>query len=60
MRQDTVSTPEKIAELRAELVKHHKSEEFLKCRNMGDLVRLHLKTILSREPRIVVNKRRKK
>jgi hypothetical protein len=50
MRQDTVSTPEKIAELRAELVKHHKSEEFLECRNMGDLVRLHLKTVISRAP----------
>lgn len=50
MRQDTVSTPEKIAELRAELVKHHKSEEFMKCRSMGDLVRLHLKTVISRAP----------
>ncbi|MFD3000712.1 hypothetical protein ACFS7Z_10100 [Pontibacter toksunensis] len=50
MRKDTVSTPEKIAELRTELAEHHHSEEFLKCRNMGDLVRLHLKTVIAKAP----------
>nr|WP_245402713.1 hypothetical protein [Pontibacter sp. E15-1] len=50
MRQDTVSTPEKIEELRLELAAHHRSEEFMACRNMGDLVRLHLKTVITRAP----------
>lgn len=59
MRQEDLSTPEKIAQLRQELAQHHQSPEFLRCRNMGDLVRLNLKTILTREPRIVVNTRRK-
>ncbi|MBJ6116821.1 hypothetical protein JAO76_01370 [Pontibacter sp. BT310] len=46
MRKDTISTPEKIAQLRKELAEHHKSDEFLKCNCMGDLVRLNLKTLL--------------
>ncbi|WP_026464928.1 hypothetical protein [Adhaeribacter aquaticus] len=53
MRNDTVSTQEKVEQLKQELAEHHKSEDFLRCRNMGDLVRLNIKTILSREPRIV-------
>ena len=55
MRTDTISTPEKIEQLKKELAEHHQSDEFLRCNNMGDLVRLNLKTILTREPRIVVN-----
>ncbi len=50
MRQDTVSTPEKIEELRTELAEHHQLKEFLSCRNMGDLVRLHLKTVITKTP----------
>ncbi|MCC9138177.1 hypothetical protein ACFSKU_00395 [Pontibacter silvestris] len=53
MRSDTVSTPEKVKQLKQELAEHHKSDEFLKCNCMGDLVRLNLKTILSKEPKIV-------
>ena len=52
MRSDTISTPEKVAQLARELAEHHKAPDFLKCTGMGDIVRLHLKTILSREPRI--------
>ncbi|HSI90982.1 MAG TPA: hypothetical protein VK927_07685, partial [Adhaeribacter sp.] len=52
MRADTISTPEKIEQLRQELSEHHKAPEFLKCKGMGDIVRLHLKIILSREPKI--------
>jgi hypothetical protein len=55
MRADTLSTPEKIAQLRQELADFHQSEDFLRCQNMGDLVRLNIKTILTREPRIVNN-----
>ena len=59
MRTDTISTPEKIEQLRKDLAEHHQSDEFLRCNNMGDLVRLNLKTILTREPRIVVNVNKK-
>ncbi len=52
MRTETISTPEKTEQLAKELAGHHQAPEFLKCQNMGDIVRLHLKTILSREPRI--------
>ncbi|PIQ22471.1 MAG: hypothetical protein COW65_02995 [Cytophagales bacterium CG18_big_fil_WC_8_21_14_2_50_42_9] len=55
MRLDTVSTPEKIEQLKQELAEHHQSDEFLRCKNMGDLVRLNIKTILTREPRIITN-----
>jgi hypothetical protein len=57
MRQEELSTPGKISQLKQELALHHQSKEFLRCRNMGDLVRLNLKTILTREPRIVVNRK---
>ncbi|GHA76460.1 hypothetical protein [Pontibacter akesuensis] len=52
MRNDVISTPEKIEQLKQELAKHHKQDEFLKCQNMGDLVRLHLKTILTKAPKV--------
>jgi mRNA-degrading endonuclease RelE of RelBE toxin-antitoxin system len=52
MRTDTVSTPEKTTQLAKELSQHHNAPDFLKCKTMGDIVRLHLKTILSREPKI--------
>ncbi len=60
MRTDTLSTPDKIEQLKQELAQFHQSDDFLKCNNMGDLVRLNIKTILTREPRIVVNKSRRK
>ncbi|MHA6249350.1 hypothetical protein ACXYMU_15520 [Pontibacter sp. CAU 1760] len=50
MRKDTVSTPEKIMELKQELARHHHTDEFLGCQNMGDLVRLHLKTVIAKTP----------
>jgi len=48
MRKDTISTPEKIEQLKQELAAHHNSREFLKCKCMGDLVRLNLKVILTK------------
>ena len=48
MRKDVISTPEKILELKTELAKYHKREDFLKCKNMGDIVRMQLKVILSK------------
>jgi hypothetical protein len=48
MRKDTISTPEKVNQLKKDLAKHHNSKEFLKCKSMGDLVRLNLKVILTK------------
>ncbi|MDX5435624.1 MAG: hypothetical protein LPK03_00410 [Pontibacter sp.] len=48
MRKDTISTPEKIEQLKQELARHHHSDEVLKCKGMGDLVRLNLKTIMKK------------
>lgn len=56
MRTDEISTPEKIEQLKKELARHHNSKEFLKCENMGDLVRLNLKTILVKAPHVVNGK----
>ncbi|MDX5438793.1 MAG: hypothetical protein LPK03_16460 [Pontibacter sp.] len=52
MRQDTISTPEKIEQLKQELSQHHNSKDFLKCKNMGDLVRLNLKVILTKAHKV--------
>ncbi|KAA3439194.1 hypothetical protein [Rufibacter hautae] len=46
MRQDTISTPEKVQQLREELARHHHLDEFLLCRSMGDIVRLQLKLMV--------------
>lgn len=48
LRQDEVSPPEKVAQLKAQLNQHHRTGQFSRCRTMGDVVRLNLKLILSR------------
>jgi len=56
MRSDTISTPEKLQQLKQELAEHHKSADFLKCSSMGDVVRLHLKTVLLKAPKVSAGK----
>lgn len=51
MRKDTISTPEKENQLKKELADFHKNNDFLKCKNMGDIVRMHLKVILTKAKR---------
>lgn len=46
MRKDTISTPEKVNQLRNALAQHHQNEEFKQCRSMGDIVRLQLKLMV--------------
>jgi len=46
MRQDEVSTPEKIQQLKTDLNQHHHTELFNRCRTMGDVVRLNLQIML--------------
>jgi hypothetical protein len=46
MRKDTISTPEKIKQLKQELADYHQNKAFLKCVTMGDVVRENLKALL--------------
>ncbi|GGK66893.1 hypothetical protein ACD591_02885 [Rufibacter glacialis] len=46
MRQDTISTQEKVGQLREELARHHQLDDFRQCDSMGDLVRLQLKIMV--------------
>lgn len=45
MMQDNISTPENEAILQEELARHYKDDEFLKCRNMGEIMRTSLKMV---------------
>jgi hypothetical protein len=47
MKEDEISFPNKIGQLKKELNAHHKTAKFKKCNSMGDLVRLNLAIILS-------------
>ncbi len=49
MTQDHISTPKKIAQLKKELIHHHKHESFRACKSMGDLVKNNIKLLLSKE-----------
>lgn len=42
MSSDTISTPEKVMQLRGELAEHYQEHAFEACNAMGDLVRLSL------------------
>jgi hypothetical protein len=46
MSRDEISTPEKTAQLRMELAAHYNNPAFLKCHNMGALVRTSLREML--------------
>jgi hypothetical protein len=48
MSLDHLSESEKIENLKTELADHYKSDAFLKCRNMGDLVKASLKDMIRR------------
>lgn len=48
MEEDSISTPENVASLKAELAYHYKNNAFLQCKNMGQLLRLSLMQVLAR------------
>ena len=48
MAQDRLAPDGHVRTLRKELAKHHKDDRFLKCRTMGDLVKLNLKMLLKK------------
>jgi len=45
MTKDTISTPENIQSLKKDLAKLYNDEEFLTCRNMGEIVKTSLKMV---------------
>ncbi len=45
MRADTISTPDKVRELREALADHYESSSFLKCDSMGDIVHQSLEQV---------------
>ncbi|TXC81672.1 hypothetical protein [Luteibaculum oceani] len=48
MRKDHISKQEKVDQLREELANHHRDPKFLKCKNMGDLLRRNLYKTLAK------------
>jgi hypothetical protein len=48
MSKDGISTPEKILNLKTELAQHYKSEDFLKCKDMGAIVKMSLKEMIKK------------
>lgn len=46
MERDTISTPENTETLKNELARHYKNDNFLKCKNMGEILRLSLNLVL--------------
>lgn len=49
LRQDEVSTPEKIAQLKGELAAHYEDEQFLQCSSMADILEWSLKRLIVRK-----------
>ncbi len=56
MMHDPLSEQNKIETLQSELAEHYKEKAFLKCKNMGALVRQSLKTILKKNKAHFQNK----
>jgi hypothetical protein len=50
MAADVLSTPEKTAQLAAELARYHRREGFRRCRSMGDILRHQLAVVLQDHP----------
>ena len=48
METDTISRKEKIDQLRTELADHYKNNLFMKCKNMGHIVKVSLETVLDK------------
>jgi hypothetical protein len=55
MEQDNISSPTKVKQLREDLAKHHKNNDFLNCENMGAILKLQLKATLAKHIRKVTN-----
>lgn len=49
MIKDELSTPEKVRQLKEELAYHHKSDAFLKCETMGQIVLTNIELLLRKD-----------
>ncbi|MCB0397839.1 MAG: hypothetical protein KDD36_14400 [Flavobacteriales bacterium] len=47
MRNDQISTEEKVSNLKHELAEYHENPSFMKCRNMGEVLTMHLRCCLN-------------
>lgn len=48
IKKDTISTPKKINQLKTELNKYHKTQEFNSCKTMGEIMGVHLELMLTK------------
>ncbi len=49
MSKDQISTDEKVFQLKHELTKHHRSDEFLNCKTMGEIVLTNIQLVLAKD-----------
>jgi hypothetical protein len=49
MEEDEISTPENTESLKKELAKHYQNDQFLKCKNMGQILRVSLGLMWNKE-----------
>jgi hypothetical protein len=52
MEQDTISSREKVIQLRTSLAEHHGYEDFMHCENMGQILRTSLRVMTERTPKV--------
>jgi hypothetical protein len=48
MESDTISTPENTESLKNDLARHYKFNDFYRCKNMGQVLRLSLNLVLQK------------
>lgn len=48
MVEDTLSFPQKVDQLKHELADHHQNNEFLKCKNMGEIILTNIQLLLKK------------
>ncbi|MDB5230593.1 MAG: hypothetical protein JWN76_1398 [Chitinophagaceae bacterium] len=56
MCKDTISTPEKLDQLKEELAAYFNQPQYLKCKTMGQLVKMHLKLSLRKSLQLIQRK----
>ncbi len=49
MIQDELSSPDKMEQLKGELIKHHRNNAFAKCKSMGEIVRTNFVLLLQKD-----------
>jgi hypothetical protein len=60
MSRDTISTEDKKNQLKVELSNYYKNPSYLRCKNMGEIVKLSLKEMLRQNKHhIDLNKKKK-